>query len=149
MTCLSALMLYTERRGIKQCINNMNGKFLHDMLVNWLYDGIITLLFLWWAITVEPVLKGTCIERPPVLWPPKNSLNKQLTPTCTVLLWLVLSQKRCGLPCYFMSSRGTQSSFVALLNSRPNCETVWANWETLAYASFYTLTLVLHTSKRS
>jgi len=40
----------------------MNGKFLHDMLVNWLYGGIRTLLFLWWTIIVEPVLKGTCIE---------------------------------------------------------------------------------------
>jgi len=40
----------------------MNGKFLHDMLINWLYDGIRTLLFLWWTITVELVLKGTCIE---------------------------------------------------------------------------------------
>jgi len=49
----------------------MNGKFLHDMIVNWLYGGIRTLLFLWWAITMELVLKGTCIERPP-----KNSLNK-------------------------------------------------------------------------
>jgi len=56
----AAFMLYTERRGIKI----MNGKFLHDMLVNWLYGGIRTLLFLWWAITVEPVLKGICIERP-------------------------------------------------------------------------------------
>jgi len=55
-------MLYAERRGKK-----MNGKFLHDMLVNWLYfGGIWTLLFLWWAITVEPVLKGTCIEGLPV-----------------------------------------------------------------------------------
>jgi len=44
----------------------MTGKFLHDMLVNWLYSGIRTLLFFWWAITVEPVLKETCIERPPV-----------------------------------------------------------------------------------
>jgi len=42
----------------------MNSKFLHDMLVNWLYGDIRILLFLWWAITVEPVLKGTCIERP-------------------------------------------------------------------------------------
>jgi len=32
----TALMLYIERRGIK----NMNGKFLHDMPVHWLYDGI-------------------------------------------------------------------------------------------------------------
>jgi len=39
---------------------------VHDMFVNWLYGGIRTLLFLWWTITVEPVLKGTCIERPPV-----------------------------------------------------------------------------------
>jgi len=41
---------------------------------------------------VEPVLKGTCIERPP-----KNSLNKQFIPTkCIhVFLWLVLSQKGC------------------------------------------------------
>jgi len=37
----------------------MNGKFL---LVNWLYSGIQTLLILWWAIKVEPVLKRTCIE---------------------------------------------------------------------------------------
>jgi len=44
----------------------MDTKFLHDVLVNWLYDGIRTLLFLWWTITVEPVLKWTCIERPPV-----------------------------------------------------------------------------------
>jgi len=37
-----ALMLYAERS-----IKNMNGKFLHDMLVNWLYfSGIRTLLFL-------------------------------------------------------------------------------------------------------
>jgi len=36
------------------------------MLVNWLYGGVRTLLFLWWAITVEPVLKGICIKRPPV-----------------------------------------------------------------------------------
>jgi len=28
----TALMLYTERRGIKK---NMNGKFLHDILFNW------------------------------------------------------------------------------------------------------------------
>jgi len=44
----------------------MNGKFLHDMLVNWLYGGIRSLLFLWWAITVEPVLKVTSIEIPSV-----------------------------------------------------------------------------------
>jgi len=43
---------------------NMNNKFLHDILVNWLYIGIRTLLLLCWTITVEPVLKGTCIERP-------------------------------------------------------------------------------------
>jgi len=56
-------MLYTERKGKK----NMNGKFLHDMLVNWCTSSAIrTLLFLWWAITVEPVLKETCIERSPV-----------------------------------------------------------------------------------
>jgi len=56
-------MLYAERGGIK----NMNSKFLHDMLDNWLYfSGIRTLLFLWWTITVEFVLKGTCIEGPPV-----------------------------------------------------------------------------------
>jgi len=70
----------------------MNGKFLYDiMLVNWLYGGIWTLLFLWWAITVEPVLKGTCIERPPVY--------KQYIPTkCMhVFLWLVPSQKRCDI----------------------------------------------------
>jgi len=42
----------------------MNGKFFHDMLVSWLYGGIRTLLFLWWTITVEPILKGTCIEIP-------------------------------------------------------------------------------------
>jgi len=54
----------------------MNSKFLHDMLVNWLYGGIRTLLFLRWAITVKPILKGTCIEKPPV--PSKNSLNKWL-----------------------------------------------------------------------
>jgi len=41
----------------------MNDKFLHDMLVNWLYGGIWTLLFLWWTIAAEPVLKGTCIEK--------------------------------------------------------------------------------------
>jgi len=35
----ATLMLHT---GIK----NMNDKFLHDMLVNWLYGGIRTLLFL-------------------------------------------------------------------------------------------------------
>jgi len=56
----AALMLYTERS-----IKNMNCKFLHDMLVNWLYGGIRTLLVLWWAITLEPVLKRACIERPP------------------------------------------------------------------------------------
>jgi len=56
-------MLHTERRGLEIY---MNGKFLHDMLVNWLYGGIRKLLFLWWTITVEPVLKGTCIEIPPV-----------------------------------------------------------------------------------
>jgi len=44
----------------------MNSKFLHDMLVIWSYSGIRAIMFLWWAITVEPVLKGTCIERPPV-----------------------------------------------------------------------------------
>jgi len=38
----------------------MNGKFLHDVVVNWLYGGIRTLLF--WTITVKPVLNGTCIE---------------------------------------------------------------------------------------
>jgi len=37
------LMLHTERRGLKIYLN---GKFLHDMLVNWLYGGIRTLLFL-------------------------------------------------------------------------------------------------------
>jgi len=86
----AALMLYTGRWAIK----NMNGKFLHDMLINWLYGGIRTLLFLWWAITVEPVLKRTCIEGPPV--PP---LNKKFIPTkCMyVFLWLVLSQKRCDI----------------------------------------------------
>jgi len=36
------------------------------MLVNWLYNGIKTLLFLWWTITVRSVSKGTYIERPPV-----------------------------------------------------------------------------------
>jgi len=68
----------------------MNDKFLHDMLVNRLYGGIRTSLFVWWTITVEPVLKGPCIERQP--W---NSPNKQLIPTkCIhVFLWLVLSQK--------------------------------------------------------
>jgi len=55
-----ALMLHTKRRSIK----HTNVKFLHDVLVNWLY--FITLLFLWWAITVELVLKGTFIERPSV-----------------------------------------------------------------------------------
>jgi len=54
-----ALMLYAERK-----IWTVN------MLVNWLYfSGIRTLLFLWWATRVEPVLKRTCIERPPnILW---------------------------------------------------------------------------------
>jgi len=36
----------------------MNGKFLHDMLVNWLYR--------YSTVTVDPVLKGTCIEIPSV-----------------------------------------------------------------------------------
>jgi len=31
-----------------------------------LYGGIRTLLFLWWTIIVEPVLKETCTEIPPV-----------------------------------------------------------------------------------
>jgi len=39
----------------KRIYKNMNSKILHDMLVNWLYSGIRTLLLLWWAITVEPV----------------------------------------------------------------------------------------------
>jgi len=62
------------------------------MLVNWFYSGIRTLLFLWWTIIVESVLKGICIERPPVS---KNSLNKQFIPTkyIHVFLWLVLPQK--------------------------------------------------------
>jgi len=41
----------------------MNGKFLRDMFVNWLYGGIRKLLFLWWTIAVK---SGTCIERTPV-----------------------------------------------------------------------------------
>jgi len=36
---------------------------MHDMPVNWLYGVIRTLLFLRWAIIVEPVLKGAFIER--------------------------------------------------------------------------------------
>jgi len=40
---------------------NMNGKFLHDMFANWFYGGIRTLLFLWWTITVEPVLEGELV----------------------------------------------------------------------------------------
>jgi len=76
----------------------MNGKFLHDMLVNWFFIGIRTLLFLWWTITVEPVLEGTCIERPPVY---KDHLEilwiSSLYPQSAYMyfLWLVLSQKRC------------------------------------------------------
>jgi len=38
-TYYTTLMLHT---GIK----NMDRKFLHDMLANWLYGGIRTLLFL-------------------------------------------------------------------------------------------------------
>jgi len=75
----TALVLFTERKGIK----NMNGKFLHDMLVNWLYSGIRTLLFLWWAITVEPALKGTCLEGN------RDHLSMKTR--------LVLSQKRCDI----------------------------------------------------
>jgi len=52
----AALMLYTERRGIK----NITSPWYACRLVVWWY---YTLLFLWWTITVEPVLKGTCIER--------------------------------------------------------------------------------------
>jgi len=61
-------LLYLAARHTTMCLDkvacrkNLNGKFLHGMLVNWLYGGIRTLLFLLWAITVEPVLKGTCIE---------------------------------------------------------------------------------------
>jgi len=66
-------LMYVQKEEVQK---NVDGKFLHDMLVNWLYSGIRTLLFLWWGITVEPVLKGNCIERPP-----KNSLNKQFIPT--------------------------------------------------------------------
>jgi len=53
-------MLYIQKEELK----NMNGKFLRDMLVNWCTvvlehyyscDGLL--------ITVEPVMKGTCIER--------------------------------------------------------------------------------------
>jgi len=85
----TTLMLYT---GIK----NIDGKFLHDMLVNWLYGGIRTLLFLWWTITVESVLKGTCIEIPPVYKDhQKFSLNKQFIPTkrIHVFLWLLCLKK--------------------------------------------------------
>ena len=39
----TTLMLHTERRGLKYIYTN--GKFLHDMLVNWLYGGIRILLF--------------------------------------------------------------------------------------------------------
>jgi len=83
-------MLHTERWGLNIY---MNDKFLHDMR---LYDGVRTLLFLWWTITVEPVLKGTCIEIPPVykdhleiLW--ISSLYPQ---SACMYLWLVLSQKK-------------------------------------------------------
>jgi len=50
------LMLHTN-------IKNMNGKFLHDMLVNWFYGGIRTLMFLWWTITVEHVLEGNLYRK--------------------------------------------------------------------------------------
>jgi len=52
----TTLMLHTG-------IRNINIKFLHDMLVNWLYGSIRSLLFLWWTITVEAVLyrKTTCL----------------------------------------------------------------------------------------
>jgi len=42
----------------------MNGKFLHDMLVNWLYSGYYSCdgLLLWNL----RILKGTCVEIPPV-----------------------------------------------------------------------------------
>jgi len=72
------LMLHT---GIK----NMNDKFLYDMFVDWLYGGTWTLLFLWWTITVEPVLKGSFIE-----WPPWNSLNKQFIPTMYIHVFFSL-----------------------------------------------------------
>jgi len=48
----TTLMLHTERRGLKIYIY-MNSKFLHDMLVNWLYscDGLL----LWNLSWKEPV----------------------------------------------------------------------------------------------
>jgi len=69
-----------------------------DMLVN---CGIRTLLFLWWAITVQPVLKWACIERPPVYKDHlKILLIREFIPTKCIhmFLWLVLPQKRCDIP---------------------------------------------------
>jgi len=77
-------------------IKNINGKFCNDMLVNWLYGGIRTLLFLWWTIIVELVLKGTSIERPLVI---KDHLEilwiSSLYPTKSIHV-----QYFCGL-CHF------------------------------------------------
>jgi len=69
----------------------MNGKFLHDMLVNWLYGGIIVLVMGYYS--------GTCLEGNLHRKTTCTTLNKQFIPTkCIhVFLRLVLGQKRCDI----------------------------------------------------
>jgi len=57
------------------------------MLVKWFYGGIRTLLFLWWTITVEPVLEGNLYRKTTL-----NSLNKQFIPTKCIHVFLCLKK---------------------------------------------------------
>jgi len=113
----TTLMFHT---GIKI----MNGKFLHDiMLVNWLYGGIRTLLFLWWIITVESVLKGTCIEDHLSIKTTKKLWISSLYPQCIhVFLWLVLSQKDILSQKDLWCKRKARPRKCKLLND-------WNHWE--------------------
>jgi len=90
----TALMLYTERRGIKKYERSMI--YLSTGCTSVVLEHYCSCdgLLQWNLSWREPVLKGTCLERPP-----KNSLNKQFIPTkyIHVFLWLVLSKKRCDI----------------------------------------------------